>query len=540
MKSYLEANTTYNIDILEFTINNRVEHILREIYLKKPDFIGFSCYIWNFECIKILSVELKKLLPNIVIVWGGPEVSYNSEDYIGNFADFIICGEGEIEFTNLIDNLENNIIPNNKIIKSNIVDMSEVPFVYDDIEDLNNKIIYYESSRGCPFNCQYCMSSIEKKVHYLPLDRTFFELQYFLDKRVRQVKFVDRTFNCSKERTLQLWKYLIENDNGYTNFHFEIAGELIDAECLEVLSRARNGYFQLEIGVQSTNIKTLSEIKRFNNIEKLFSKIDKLLKLKNIHIHLDLIAGLPYEDLITFEKSFNDVFALKSHQLQLGFLKVLKGSGVYYKKDEYNYQYTALPPYEILSTKWLSYDEILQLKMIEDVLEKYYNSGRYKNSVEYLSSFFESKFQFFLSLGKYYYQNNYHIEVVSEVESYSKLYEFSKSIIKCNLNIIKEYIKFDLFSHKKAKKLPSCIQENYYDIYKSKIHEFFKSEINQKIYCNNYSEFNSRQLENVMHIGVFDINPFNEDNKKTALLFDYRETDFLGYANIIDISNYII
>ena len=541
IQKYLQANTNYSLEVKEYTINQHLDYILSDIYLQNPDILGFSCYIWNFEYIKTLSCEIKKILPSVKIIWGGPEVSYKSENYLNGFTDYIICGEGEEKFTELITKLEQGEIIGQRIIFGSPVDMNAVPFVYDDLSLFKNKIIYYESSRGCPFSCQYCMSSIEKRVHYLSLERTLSELSYFLDNKVRQVKFIDRTFNCNKKRTLQIWKHLINNDNGVTNFHFEIAAEMLDDECIDMLSKVRKGFFQLEIGVQSTNVKTLEAVKRYTNIKSVFVIVSKLLNMKNIHIHLDLIAGLPYEDIKIFENSFNEVYSYRPHQLQLGFLKVLKGAGVYENAEEFGLLYTEKPPYEVLQTKWLSYKDIIKLKIVEDMVERYYNSNRYKLMCEYLSSMYDSEYQFFYELGYYYVSNSYNVATVSEMDSYTVLYDFAKSNQKSFKNIeidkIISYSRFDIYSHKKAKKIPNWLNEDYNIKYKYLIREFYQNEKFRAKYLNGYEKFDSKQLANITHLEIFNINPITNANELTAILFDYRDCDILGNAKTTNVTD---
>lgn len=539
LQRYLESSTPYHAAIAEYTINHRTEMILREIYEQRPDLIGFSCYIWNFEYVKELTVELKKLLPDTVIVWGGPEVSYQSEQYIGVYADYLVCGEGEQAFAELVCQLEKGQPPTDRVRRGAPVDMDTIPFVYDDLTDLQNRILYYESSRGCPFRCQYCLSSIEKKVHFHSMERTLSDLDFFLAHRVKQVKFVDRTFNCDKKRTKELWRYLLAHDNGVTNFHFEIAGELLDEECLELLSQARKGFFQLEIGVQSVNRQTLREIRRETDMEQLFAVVKRIKEMGNIHVHLDLIAGLPYEDVNSFADSFNTVYALRPHQLQLGFLKVLKGSGICQRQADYGIVHTDKPPYEMLYTNWLSYDDVLRLKLVEDMVERYYNSNRYKLSCDYLCRLFDSPFAFYDALGQYYKEQKYHLEAVSEIDSYTVLYEFLKTLGRGNTEKFKWLAKYDLYSHKKAKKWPEWMNNDLTVQYQQQIRRFYESEENHLRFFPQYPESDARQLSHLLHLEVFPFDPIGEEPHPTALLFRYRDCDLLGNAETVLVSDKI-
>ncbi len=412
----------FNIEILELTINHDENQIISSIYKHKPDVIGFSCYIWNITYIKSIIPTLRKLLPETKLVLGGPEVSYNSRELLDELPiDIIMEGEGELTWKEYLtfltkqntslDSIQGLVYKDNTDIVVNPprkpLDMSELPFVYQDITDLQHRIIYYEASRGCPFNCQYCLSSVGAGVRFMPLERVYRDLDYFLEKGVPQVKFVDRTFNANKKFASSIWKHIIQNDNGVTNFHFEIAAELITDEMLGMLGLARDGLIQFEIGVQSTNPKTLQAIKRNMPFEKIEKILLKIAELGTIHQHLDLIVGLPYENYESFKNSFNEVIWSRPEKLQLGFLKVLKGSGLYLNAEEYGIVYKDLPPYEVLYTNDISYDEVLLLHQIEEMLERYYNSNRFKSSIEYLFAYHDSEFELFEELAKYWALKGY-------------------------------------------------------------------------------------------------------------------------------------
>ena len=383
LRAYAGKEMRNCIQIAEFTINNSIEDILAGIYEKQPDVIGFSCYIWNWEMIQKLIVLVNKVMPKVPIWLGGPEVSFHSERILQQYPMLagIIVGEGEASFLELLQYYEGVGTKELKDIKGlqlpegfsgerELTDVSRLPFLYENLDEFTNRILYYESSRGCPFRCSYCLSSIDKTVRLRDVETVKKELQFFLDNKVKQVKFVDRTFNCNHDHAKQIWNYILENDNGVTNFHFEIAADLLDEEELELLGKMRPGLVQLEIGVQSTNPHTLSAIRRVTDIAKLAKTVCKIHQAGNIHQHLDLIAGLPYEDYESFAKSFNQVYAMKPEQLQLGFLKVLKGSYMEECVEEYGIAYMDTPPYEVLYTNWITYPQILRLKRIEEMVEE--------------------------------------------------------------------------------------------------------------------------------------------------------------------------
>lgn len=537
-----------NIETVEFTINNLYDFILQEIYKKKPDILSISCYIWNIEIVKSLVKDYKKISPETTIILGGPEVSYDSTELMERYKeiDVVIVGEGEKTFNelmrhyvdglstiNMIDGIiyrEGNEIYRNTQRKP--LGLDQLPFVYDEgFGAFENKIIYYESSRGCPFNCQYCLSSIEKGVRLRSLPIVLKELQCFLDARVVQVKFVDRTFNCNKKHALGIWKYLHEHDNGYTNFHFEISGDLLDDETIDFLSKVRPGLFQLEVGVQSTNEVTISNIKRKTNFERLSNVVSKINKGNNIHQHLDLIAGLPGEDYISFGKSFDDVYNLKPHQLQLGFLKILKGSGLKKDADRYDILYKDKAPYEVLRTKELTYDDVLNLKMIEEMVEIYYNSGNFYFAIKYIERRFETPFSLYESLAKYWLKNNYHEVNHNKIKLYTILLEFYHDIIEKDDVNIKHILRFDMYLQEKVKKFPYWLERN--DNHKEAIIDFYKNEENIIKFLPNYQDYTSKQISRMAHLEIFPINiikwadDFSKpiEHREIAVLFDYHNRD---------------
>lgn len=546
LKKYTEQKLDTQIDIREYTINQQPELIMREIYKQKPDIIGFSCYIWNYELIKNLVCELKKLLPNTIIFLGGPEVSYNSVEVMATVpCDVVISGEGEAIFCKFVACLQNNEDYSNikgitcyrdeQTIENPPMEpirLDDVPFVYEEFTDLENRIVYYEASRGCPFRCQYCLSSGSGGVRFLSLERVCCDLLHFLKAKVRQVKFVDRTFNCKKEYAMAIWKFLSENDNGITNFHFEMAAELIDEDMIMFLHTVRKGLFQFEIGVQSTNKDTLKAIKRVTLPEKLTPIIKALQQENNIHLHLDLIAGLPYESYDRFKESFNYVYSLSPDQFQLGFLKLLKGSGLYSVKDDYNLVCTDYAPYEVLNTDWLSYEELLRLKMVEEMVETYYNSNRYQLTIRYLLSLFDTPFDLYESLGDYYEENNLHLSPHSKVEYYTILHDFFLTLQRGGEERFQWYIRYDSYSHEKAKKLPEWLSVSMNDGYKKVIYDFVNNRENVQRHLPEYLDFDTKQILRSAHIEVFPINPITNEEGMTALLFNYRNCDLLGNANV--------
>ena len=413
-----DGSSMSQIVIKEYTINHNLDQILQSLYQEKAAVVAFSCYIWNIHEILTIAKELHKVAPAIRIWLGGPEVSFDSDKLMQEnpFVEGIIQGEGEITFYEMTGVwAENGDLSDVKGIiyrdrdgclhqnlPRPIMSLNEVPFIYQDLDEFKNKILYYETSRGCPFSCSYCLSSIDKRVRFRSMEMVESELRFFLEHKVPQVKFIDRTFNCKREHSLAIWRYITEHDNGVTNFHFEISADLLGEEELEVFRTMRPGLIQLEIGLQSTHPATVKEIHRTMNIGKVKKNMLAVHAMHNIHQHLDLIAGLPYEDFVTFQKSFNEAYAMKPDQLQLGFLKVLKGSYMEEQVEEYGLQYQDYQPYEVLCTKWITYDEILALKKVEEMVEVYYNSDQFVHTLPYLLSFFDSPFMFYQTLGNYY------------------------------------------------------------------------------------------------------------------------------------------
>lgn len=476
------------VEIAEFTINNQEDFVLEEIYKRKPDVLMLSCYIWNLSMIENVIREYHKLCPNVPIWLGGPEVSFEVEDFLRKHPEVtgLMMGEGEETFRELCTYYESvfaeeqksevqlkdilgiayrECVDGEEQILVNpwraILDMSTLPFSYNKMEDFSNRIIYYESSRGCPFSCSYCLSSVDKKLRFRDLDLVKEELQFFIDQKVPQIKFVDRTFNCQHTHAMEIWKYIKEHDNGVTNFHFEVSADLLNEEELALMETMRPGLIQLEIGVQSTNEVTIKEIKRTMKLERLKEIVMKVKSFGNIHQHLDLIAGLPYEDYDTFRKSFDDIYALQPNQLQMGFLKVLKGSYMFDHAKEYEILYHDNPPYEVLATKWLSYEDVLRMKRIEEMLEVYYNSGQFEITMQVMGRHFESAFDMFQKMGDFYEEKKYFGMSHSRIKRCEILMEFlakewadaPEKDTWCDC--IREALVFDLYYRENCKSRPS-------------------------------------------------------------------------------------
>ncbi|MBO5259989.1 MAG: B12-binding domain-containing radical SAM protein [Agathobacter sp.] len=463
-----------DVELAEFTINNQKDDILEELYRRQPQVLCFSCYIWNLDYVEEISREFHKLCPDVPIWVGGPEVSYEVEAFLKENPHItgVMIGEGEETFREVCQHyirkeLELKDIhglgfrEGEKVIftpSRSLMDMSKIPFCYDQMQDFSNRIIYYESSRGCPFSCSYCLSSVEKKLRFRDLSLVKQELQFFIDQKVPQIKFVDRTFNCHHDHAMEIWKYIKDHDNGVTNFHFEVSADLINEDELQLMETMRPGLIQLEIGVQSTNEITIKEIHRTMKLDRLKEVVRRVQSMGNIHQHLDLIAGLPYEDYETFQRSFDEIYTLKPNQLQLGFLKVLKGSYMYDHAAEYEIVYHDRPPYEVLSTKWLSYSDVLAIKQVEEMLEVYYNSGQFEVTMKLLEKLFDSAFIMFLRLGEFYQKRGYFGMSHSRIRRCEILLEFLEDSnfmgIQGLEEMIKEALIFDLYYRENCKSRP--------------------------------------------------------------------------------------
>ena len=517
-----------HIVLKEYTINQQKDDIMRDIYLEHPDVVCVSCYIWNLSFVKELMADLIKILPGADFWAGGPEVSYDAEKFLTENSEFkgVMVGEGEETFKELAGYyVEKNpqdlkdmtgicYRDGDQIIHNGwrqIMDLSSIPFIYKDLSEFKNRIIYYESSRGCPFSCSYCLSSIDKKLRFRDTETVKKELQFFIDNKVPQVKFVDRTFNCKHDHAMAIWKYINEHDNGVTNFHFEISADLLREEELQEMSTMRPGLIQLEIGVQSTNLDTIKAIHRTMDFEKLKGIVDRIHSFGNIHQHLDLIAGLPYEDYDSFRHSFNDVYALKPQQLQLGFLKVLKGSHMMEMCREYGIVYKTQEPYEVLSTKWLDYDHVLKLKTVENMVEVYYNSGQFQNTLEYLENFFQDAFSIYERLGSFYMEKGYGDVSHTRMRRYEILLEFLEDVPEISMDQVKDQMVYDLYLRENLKSRPGFARD-------------------QKPFERQVWDFRKREkVAKNAHVEVF------ADGK--VLLFDYADRDPLtNNAHVTDVT----
>ena len=527
LKAY-SSDYDEHVILREYTINQPKDEILKDIYSSGADVVCFSCYIWNISFVRELIRDLVKILPKTAFWAGGPEVSYDAEKFLTEMPEMtgVMVGEGEKTFHDLLefyidgkDSLEEisgiAYRTGDKIIHNGwreLMDLSAIPFVYEHLEKFENRIIYYESSRGCPFSCSYCLSSIDKKLRFRDLELVKKELQFFLDHRVPQVKFVDRTFNCKHEHAMTIWKYIQEHDNGVTNFHFEISADLLREEEMELMSQMRPGLIQLEIGVQSTNPETIRAIHRHMDLKKLEHCVNRVHSFRNIHQHLDLIAGLPYEDYDTFHQSFNDVYQMKPDQLQLGFLKVLKGSLMQKEAEGYGIVYKEKEPYEVLSTNWLTYGEVLKLKMVESMVEVYYNSGQFWHTLEYLVPLEKDAFTFYEKLGSFYEKKGYSEISHSRMRRYEILLEYLKEETDVPTEVAAQKMLYDLYLREKLKKRPVFAPDQKQ--YETAVWNYRKN----------------NQVSKTAHIEVFE--------NGTVILFDYEKRDPLSnnaYTEVVQL-----
>lgn len=511
---YLKAFTEdmdYECKIREFSINDRDEKILEEIIKEKADVIAFSTYIWNIEVVKRLSNLIKLVDENIKIVYGGPEVSYDSLNILKELpGDYVIQGEGEKTYREFIEYLLGSrdvrdirglyFKENGEVISNGnrpLMNMEEIVFPYKEDENLDNKIVYYEASRGCPFNCKYCLSSTTHGVRFLNVERVKKELQYFIDKKVRLVKFVDRTFNCNFKFSMAIWEFLINAETN-TQFHFEISADILKPQELELLRKAPKDRFQFEVGVQTTNDDVLNRINRFVNFSDIKEKVVELLEIKNIKQHLDLIAGLPGEDITSFKKSFNDVYSIGPEEIQLGFLKLLRGSSMREEAEEYGMKYSPYPPYEILQTKDVSYDELLVLKKVESMVDKYYNSQKFNNIIKFLINSFDTAYDFYLELGNYFDKKGYFDRNIGNSEYYKVFLDFNMDITKLDSEVLRDIIKYDYLMFNKRRGMPEFLGKGLEKCQESKIKDLLRDE---------YS-FREHYIESF----IININDFVKDN----------------------------
>ena len=566
LQAYAAAHG-HKIERAEYTINNQLEDILEKIYRQKPDVLLFSCYIWNIEYVKELVSEFHKLRPEVPIWVGGPEVSFETERFLREnpAVTGIMMGEGERTLTELCDYFEqceqdtqfttkNREEVQTELVRAHaenekrtgdlseikekmleridgisyrrsdgtvaiqplrsLLPMDELPFCYANLKDFEHRIIYYESSRGCPFSCSYCLSSVDKKLRFRSLPLVYKELQFFIDAKVPQVKFVDRTFNCQHEHAMGIWKYIKEHDNGITNFHFEISADLLRKDELELISDMRPGLIQLEIGVQSTNGDTIREIHRTMRLEEVYRAVNRVKAGKNIHQHLDLIAGLPFEDYQRFQQSFNDIYALHPQQLQLGFLKVLKGSYMYEHAQEYGLVYRSRPPYEVMSSKWVSYDEMLEIRLVEEMLELHYNSGQFLTYLAVLEQKYDSVFQLFLDMGHYYRSNGYLDCNHNRVHRTEIVLDFAATVDPERKDVYQEALMFDLYKIEKSKSRPVWARD--LSLEKKKTSRYLRAHGMEKKYCH---------LERFYWID--EEGQYRQGGEPLWFLFDYETRDSL-------------
>ena len=518
LKAYAAAYKD-SVQIKEFTINQPKDEIMKEIYRSGADVVCFSCYIWNISFVRELIRDLKKILPDTVFWAGGPEVSFHAKNFLEDMPQVtgIMKGEGEETFlalagyylegkgrleeiSGIVFRKENEIVDNGF---REPVDLDRIPFIYENPENFENRIIYYESSRGCPFSCSYCLSSIDRKLRFRSLSLVKKELQFFLDHRVPQVKFVDRTFNCRHEHAMEIWKYILEHDNGVTNFHFEVSADLFREDELELIGRMRPGLIQLEIGVQSANPETLEAVHRKTDLEKLRRNVEKIRSFHSVHQHLDLIAGLPCEDYESFRRSFDFVYSMKPDQLQLGFLKVLKGSLMEEKAREYGITCKSLEPYEVFTTRWISYEEILKLKTVESMVEVYYNSGQFQYTLNWLTGFWEDAFSFYEDLGRFYERKGYEELSHSRIRRYEILLEFLHEKPEISVAEAAGRMVYDLYLRENLKKRPLFAADQ--KPYEKAVWSYRKE----------------HQVPKTAHIEVF--------SDGTAVLFDYDRRDPLSH-----------
>ena len=587
LKAYAEYYRGHNSDIriAEFTINHRLDEILGGIYKQCPDVIAFSCYIWNIREVLSLVRELGKILPSVPLWLGGPEASYKADEFLKSYPELtgIMIGEGEATFLELLSyyeektkcsvrnyGIENSSMRDGDIQNGSIqdsagslkdirgiafrkgesiihtgerelTDLNSLPFFYHDLSRFKNKIIYYESSRGCPFRCSYCLSSIDKRVRFKNISIVKEELQFFLEHKVSQVKFIDRTFNCSHDHAMEIWRFIKEHDNGITNFHFEIAADLLKEEELDFLNTLRPGAVQMEIGVQTTNAETIKEIRRIMDVDKLEGVVKRLHEGKNIHIHLDLIAGLPFEDYESFSRSFNRVHAMKPEQLQLGFLKVLSGSYMAEKSKDYGLLYTENPPYEVLATKWLSYGDICRLKRIEEMVELYYNSNQFTHTLPYLECFFANAFTLFERLADFYERKGYFINTPSRMYRYEALLYFAIEETEGEEALIRELLTMDVYFRENAKSRPSFAKD--LQVYREKINSFYRLEEKRrkenKHLLKSYGEYEPRAMARMLHMEPYSYDIFGEAptyqqlQRESFVLFDYQRRNPLTHEGSV-------
>lgn len=541
--AYMRAQGT-EAQIAEFTINQRPAVLLEELAKINADAYLFSCYIWNIDIVTRLAADLKQILPGAYLAAGGPQVSYHSADFLRANPAFNAVLRGEGEQTTLAlckalaggetpQTLPGLVIAGGKEAETPMpppLDMDSLPFAYADLQEVQDRILYYESTRGCPFECSYCLSSVERGVRYKSLPKVCEELGLFLAAGVRQVKFVDRTFNCNKAHAMGIWRYLAQHDNGVTNFHFELAGELLDEEMLAFLGQVRSGLFQFEVGVQSTNVETLQAIHRPAVVQQVLGAARRILAGGNIHLHLDLIAGLPFEGIESFAQSFDTVYALRPHQFQLGMLKILPGSGLEAQAAEFGIVYSAAPPFEVLATRWLSYHEICLLGHIADMVELFYNSGRFSHLIEHIASFFSSPFVFYKKLALFYLAGGHDLAPLSKTGQYQLLGSFMQAEGIDADEKAQWLCRYDLALHEKIKALPQWVTVDGATPHRERALRFYRDENNLAATLPQYMGREAKQILKMAHIEVFPFDLATGAAGECAILFDYTRRDVGGAA----------
>ena len=559
---YQDLDKSQDVSFAEFTINQLPEQIFRRIYEQNPDLLCFSCYLWNIRTVLQLADDYKQLRPEAKILLGGPEVSYDGEALLRDHpaVDFIIAGEGEKVLRPLLDCLSSAVGEKDLSSVPGLVyrgkagqpisnprpapmELGQLPFPYEgELDELKNRLVYYETSRGCPFNCRYCLSSAEHGVRFQPLEKVFRELQYFLDAHVRQVKLVDRTFNCKRSHYRPILQYLLERDNGITNFHLEISADLLEEEDLALLSKARPGLFQLEIGVQTTHPETAAAVDRLAPFERIAHAVEQIHRFRNIHCHLDLIAGLPQEGYADFARSFDDVFSLRPEQLQLGFLKLLKGSYLREHAAALGLKFCSAPPYEVLASDKLSFGELSRLKGIEEMVEIYYNSGRFEQTLVFLldswsASGCSSPFYFFEALADFWKDTGYQDAAQGYKQLCTLLWNFYRDEDRLHSSpaepskkgelLFRNAMLYDLCRHRKPYDIPQWLGERPSVARKEEILRFYRQPENIARYLPQYVGLDPRQIAKLAHLELF-WQP--EEEAWVSVLFDYDHRDLRGNA----------
>ncbi|WP_290772678.1 B12-binding domain-containing radical SAM protein [Anaerofustis sp.] len=518
-----------NANIKQYNINMPKEKVLEDLFAQKSDIYIFSCYIWNIEYVLHIASSLKKIT-NSTIIFGGSEVSFNAKDYFDkyDFIDYITAGEGEEITLKLLKSIQNkeqpriqNVFDKNSkdynYIKKHI-DFNDVIFPYTniDMKEFENKIVYYETQRGCPYNCSYCLSELDKRLRFRDIEKVKEEIMFFINNNIPLVKLIDRTFNADNKRAKEIIKFILKNSK-HTKFHFEVCANLLDDEIIELFQNAPNDMFQLEIGLQSTNENTIKEINRITDIQKIGKNVTKLLKNDNVHIHLDLISGLPYEDLTSFKESFNYAYNLNPHMLQLGFLKVLHGTMMEKSKEKYKLKYNNFTPYEILENKWINYSELSKLKNIEFLTDKYYNSNNFCNTLEYfVEKISSTPFEFYENLNKYFIKRNLFKKSLSKEDLYEILYDYLKQFDeKKAYNLIS----FDYLNHIKIRKPQKNFIKKIQPLNKENIFEIIKNEAFKNKYLKEFTGMPTKEIYKKINVFTFDINPITTEEKETVIIF---------------------